>query len=96
MSAPVVLRWPLPVGSVDGLGQPFACPDCGTVEGVLIAMDLEDHSDAPSTMGCPQNHTWLEERLPRHVGASLLADILDIEPALLGRLEELQGVHGQQ
>ena len=72
MGSPVVLRWPLPRGAVDGFGQPFACPQCGTVDGVLIAMDLEERSDAPSVMGCPDGHTWLEERLPRSFGALLL------------------------
>lgn len=94
MGAPVVLRWPVP----DDLVARFevACPQCGATRRLLLGMDLEDRSDAPSVMGCPDGHTWLEERVPRSFGASLLAEILDADPVIVGRLEELQGMYGQE
>lgn len=94
MSGPAVLRWPLPGRVVDETGQPIACPVCGSQERLLLGLDLDDHSDAPSYMGCHGGHSWAEERMPRRLGALLLADILDIEPGLLAHLDDLQREHG--
>ncbi|MFF4836574.1 hypothetical protein [Streptomyces sp. NPDC001315] len=94
MSTPPVLRWPMP-GRVLGIdGQLIACPTCGAGEALALGMDLDDHTDAPSYMSCQAGHSWAEERLPRRLGAELLATILDIEPGLLGSLDELRDVHG--
>ncbi|MEV8036733.1 hypothetical protein [Streptomyces sp. NPDC086182] len=93
MSEPIVLRWPLPAAPVDGAGRPVVCPVCGTGEGLVLGMDLDDHSDAPSAMACPSGHSWFEERFPRRYGALLLADVLDAEPGLLADLALMQRMH---
>lgn len=94
MTTPVVLRWPIPEAIRCADGQIIACPTCGGVVPLVLAMDLDDHSDAPSAVTCPEGHAWFEERLPRHWGALLLAELLDIEPGLFAHLEDLQHVHG--
>lgn len=96
MSTPPVLRWPLP-GRVLGTDeQLIACPTCGADEALALGMDLDDHTDAPSYMSCRAGHSWAEERLPRRLGAELLADILDVDPSILGRLDELRDVYGER
>lgn len=94
MSTPAVLRWPMPGRVVDQAGQVIACPTCGVEERLLLGLDLDDHSDAPSYMSCRSGHSWAEVGMPRRLGALLLADMLDIEPGLLAHLEELQREHG--
>lgn len=94
MTTPPVLRWPMPGRVVDQAGHLIACPVCGALEHLVLGMDLDDHSDEPSYMACPGGHTWPEERLPRRLGALLLADILEAEPGLLAELEALQREHG--
>ncbi|MGW3024506.1 hypothetical protein [Streptomyces sp. NPDC001221] len=88
MSTPVVLRWPLPDWVIAEAG--VACPVCGATARLLLGMDLDDHSDAPSYMACPAGHQWAEAGLPRRLGALLLADILEADPSILGRLDELR------
>lgn len=94
MSEPAVLRWPLPGRVVDQDGRPIACPQCGAADRLLLGMDLDDHTDAPSYMSCRSGHSWAEERMPRRLGVLLLADILDIEPGILARIDDLQRAHG--
>ncbi|MEV6833612.1 hypothetical protein AB0N17_03615 [Streptomyces sp. NPDC051133] len=92
MSTPAVLRWPLPDWVIAEAG--IACPACGTRARLILAMDLDDRSDEPSYMACPAGHQWAEKRLPRRVGAELLAEVLDAEPGLLGSLDELRREYG--
>lgn len=96
MSTPPVLRWPIPGRAVDEAGQLLACPACGAADRLLLGMDLDDQTDAPSYMSCRNGHSWAEARLPRRLGALLLAEILDLDPSILGRLDELHDVHGEQ
>ncbi|MEU5281131.1 hypothetical protein AB0G87_32525 [Streptomyces asoensis] len=93
MSTPPALRWPLPGPSLGVTGQPVTCPQCQAREGLLIGLDLDDHSAEPSHMACPDGHRWLEAGMPRHVGAQLLADAFDLDPTLYGRLDELRDIH---
>ncbi|MEU0069535.1 hypothetical protein ABZ027_08320 [Streptomyces sp. NPDC006332] len=94
MSTPPALRWPLPKPSFGVTGQPVACPECDARERLLIGLDLDDHSEDPSHMACPDGHRWLEPGMPRRIGAQLLADTLDADPSLYGWLDELRDVHG--
>lgn len=94
MSTPPILRWPLPGPALGVTRQPVVCPECGAREGLLIGLDLDDHSDEPSHMACPNGHRWLEAGMPRRIGAELLADVFDLDPGLYGRLEELRQVYG--
>ena len=91
MKAPVVLRWPLPDIAESHLA---ACPACGTRSSLTLAMDLDDRSDAPSYMTCPQGHTWAEDSFPRRLAAELLDDILQVYPDLLGWLDDLREMQG--
>lgn len=92
MSVPA-LRWPIPGRAVDQAGQVIACPTCGADERLLLGMDLDDRSDAPSYMSCRSGHSWPEAGMPRRLGAQLLDEILDLEPGLLAHFDELQRVH---
>lgn len=94
MTEPTILRWPLPMPVPRG-GVPIACPTCGGVDRLVIAMDLDDRSEEPSYMTCQQGHTWAEPLLPRRFGAQLLGDILEADPSLLGRLDDLREVQAR-
>jgi hypothetical protein len=94
MTTTAVLRWPIPEPIRCADGHVIACPTCGRMVRLVLAMDLDDHTDAPSAVSCPAGHAWFEERLPRRWGALLLAELLDAEPGIFAHLEELQRVHG--
>lgn len=95
MSTPPVLRWPMPGPFVDHTsGRVIECPTCRETERLVVAMDLDDHSEGPSYITCPGGHTWPEAGLPRRLAALLLAEIFEAEPSLFAHLEELQRVHG--
>lgn len=96
MSTPPVLRWPLPGRAVDEAGVLIACPTCGAADRLLLGMDLDDQTDDPSYMSCGSGHSWAEPRMPRRLGALLLAEVLDIDPSILGHLDELRDVHGER
>jgi hypothetical protein len=74
--------------------RPIACPTCGADDRLLLGMDLDDRSEAPSYMSCGNGHSWAEKGMPRRLGALLLAEVLDLDPSLFGRLDELQDAHG--
>lgn len=94
MTAPVVLRWPMP-GPIRGVGgHVVACPECYLTVRLVLAMDLDDSSDEPSYLTCPGGHTWPEPAVPRRLAALLLAEVLAADPSLLGHLDELRDVHG--
>jgi hypothetical protein len=91
MTEPVVIRWPIPDHAVLASG-PITCPTCGGDESLTLAMDLHDRSDDPSYMSCPVGHIWAEERFPRIFAAELLDEILQIDPSILGHLDELREI----
>lgn len=95
MSTPPVLRWRLPFAPVDGSGRPVVCPVCGVGEGLVLGMDLDDHSDEPSYVTCPAGHEWLDGRLTRRYGAQLLAAVFESEPGLFAHLDELRRTFGE-
>ncbi|MFJ4623057.1 hypothetical protein [Streptomyces sp. NPDC088812] len=94
MSEPVVLRWQMPAPIRGAGGRVAACPECGLMVRLILAMDLDDHSDEPSYLTCPGGHTWPEAAIPRRLGALLLAEILESDPGLYGRLDELREIYG--
>lgn len=95
MTTPAVLRWAMPGPFVDHTtGRTVSCPECRLTERLVVPMDLDDvDSDEPSYITCPGGHTWAEAGLPRRLAALILAEILDAEPSILGRLEELRREH---
>lgn len=95
MTEPAVLRCPLP-GRVVISDAPIACPTCGAADRLILGMDLDDRGDEPSYMSCPGGHTWAEERLPRWFSAGLLDEIFQVDPTLLGRLEEIRAMQEEQ
>ena len=96
MTTPAVLRWAMPGPFVDHTtGRTVACPECRATARLVVGMDLDDvDSDDPSWVSCPAGHRWAEAGLPRGLAALILAEILDEDPSLLGRLEELRNVYG--
>lgn len=96
MSTPAVLRWAMPGPFVDHTtGRVAACPECGARERLVVGMDLDDvDSVDPSWVSCPAGHQWAEAGLPRSLAALILAEILDADPSILGRLDELRDVYG--
>lgn len=95
MSTPAVLRWAMTRPFVDQAGQVIACPTCGAVQRLVVGMDLDDvGSDEPSWLTCPAGHTWAAAGLPRGLAALILAEILDADPSVLGHLEELRRMYG--
>ncbi|MFJ2964244.1 hypothetical protein ACIPIC_18335 [Streptomyces collinus] len=78
-----VVRWPLPAEAG------FRCPDCAVIEGITVALDLEDDGPEPSYMRCPDGHLWPELRFPRALGASMLRRALEHCPGFLDRIHPL-------
>ncbi|AZQ35934.1 hypothetical protein EJ357_22655 [Streptomyces cyaneochromogenes] len=77
-----VVHWPLPGGG-------FSCPTCGAVEGITVALDLEDAGPDPSYMRCPDGHLWPEPCFPRLLGAGMLRRALEHDPEFLDRIHPL-------
>lgn len=96
MSTPAVLRWAMTRPFVDHTtGQTIACPTCRATERLVVGMDLDDvDSIEPSWLTCPAGHTWPEAGLPRGLAALILAEVLDADPSLLGRLDDLRREYG--
>ncbi|MDV9168744.1 hypothetical protein R6V09_01120 [Streptomyces sp. W16] len=53
--------------------QVVECPVCGQFDDLTLVMHSDDFSEDPSTMFCDDRHEWLEPRVPRRLGAELLA-----------------------
>lgn len=94
MTEPTVLRWILPAPASNG-GEPFSCPECGSVAPLTVALDLEDWSAEPTYMTCPAGHLWAEERFPRWIGADILRLALEANPGLLEDIAELQALQAE-
>jgi hypothetical protein len=54
-------------------GAPVVCPVCGQADGLTLIIDSADFSEAASYMRCDDGHQWAEPRVPRRIGAELLA-----------------------
>jgi hypothetical protein len=54
-------------------GEPIVCPVCGQHGDLTLVIDSQDFSEAPSVMKCDDMHQWSEPRVPRRLGAELLA-----------------------
>lgn len=89
-----VIRWPLPTGAGAG-GEPYRCPECGAVERLTAALDLEDWSADPTYMSCPAGHLWAEERFPRWIGADILRLALEGNPHLLEDMATLRALQAE-
>ncbi|QJS13211.1 hypothetical protein HKX69_29995 [Streptomyces argyrophyllae] len=95
MSTPAVLRWAIPWPFSGETGERIACPQCGAVQPLVVAMDLDAvDSQEPTWLTCPAQHTWAEADLPQCMPAQLLADVLDAEPGLFANLDELRREYG--
>lgn len=89
MSEPVVLRWPL-LGRTTVEGVLIVCPECGAEDRLTLGMDLDDRSEGPAFMACPEGHLWAEERFSRRLAGEFLDEILQLDPTLLGQLDALR------
>lgn len=54
-------------------GVPIVCPVCGQHDDLTLVIDSQDYSEAASFMRCDDGHQWAEPRVPRRLGAELLA-----------------------
>jgi hypothetical protein len=95
MSEPVVLRWPLPgITTVEGVL--ITCPECGAEDRLALGMDLDDRSDGPAYMSCQQGHLWAEERFSRRIAGEFLDEMLQLDPTLLGHLDDLRDAQARK
>jgi hypothetical protein len=54
-------------------GVLVACPVCGQDDDLTLIIDSDDFSESASFMRCDDGHQWAEPRVPRRIGAELLA-----------------------
>ncbi|WP_406462310.1 hypothetical protein OH768_44165 [Streptomyces sp. NBC_01622] len=63
--------------------QVVECPVCGQFDDLTLVMHSDDFSEDPSTMLCDDRHEWLEPRVPRRLGAELIAAKLRNSPEMV-------------
>lgn len=61
-------------------GEIIACPVCGQDEELTLVIDSQDFSETAALMKCDDGHQWAEPRVPRRIGAELLARIQRTRP----------------
>ncbi|KUN03957.1 hypothetical protein AQI95_21190 [Streptomyces yokosukanensis] len=54
-------------------GQAIACPVCGQDDDLTLIIDSQDFSETAALLRCDDAHQWAEPRVPRRIGAELLA-----------------------
>lgn len=54
-------------------GVLIVCPVCGQDEDLTLIIDSKDFSEGASFMRCDDGHRWAEPRVPRRIGAELVA-----------------------
>lgn len=54
-------------------GEVVECPVCGQYDDLTLIIDSDDFSESASFMRCDDGHQWAEPRVPRRIGAELLA-----------------------